>query len=92
MRKILIVDDDKAFNWILKQSFSNGDFSVISAFDGQEGLSIAEKEKPDLILLDILMPKMDGMEMAKNLRQNGINSKIIFLTNLKDLEHIKTRQ
>jgi len=86
--KILIVEDDKAFLWILSQSFTSTGFSVVSALDGEEGLKITEQEKPDLILLDIQMPKMDGIEMAKRLRAKGINSKIIFLTNYGDENHI----
>ena len=87
-KKILIVEDDKSFLWIIKQSFENEGFSVISAQDGEEGLEVAVKEKPDLILLDILMPKMDGITMARKLKEKGIESYIMFLTNFKDVEHI----
>lgn len=87
-KKVLIVDDDKEYLWILRQGFDNEGFSVVFAQDGEEGLKMAEAEKPDLILLDILMPKMDGITMAKKLREKGIKSQIIFLTNLKDEEHI----
>ena len=87
-KKILIVDDDKAFLWILRQSLESAGFSVSFAEDGENGLEMAEKEKPDLILLDILMPKMDGIEVAKGLKEKGIKLKIIFLTNLKDIEHM----
>ena len=87
-KKILIVEDDKSFLWILKESFVAEGFSVISAEDGEEGLKMAEEEKPDLMLLDILMPKMDGITMVKKLKEKGIKTHIIFLTNLKDTEHI----
>ena len=87
-KKILIVEDDKSFLWILRQSLENEGFSVIFAQDGEEGLKMAEEEKPDLILLDILLPKMDGITMARKLKGKGIKSQIIFLTNLKDAEHI----
>ena len=87
-KKILIVEDDKSFLWILRQSFDNEGFSVVFAQDGEEGLKMAVEEKPDLILLDILLPKMDGITMAKKLKEKGVNSQIIFLTNLKDEEHI----
>jgi len=82
-KKILIVEDDKDFLWILKQNFIGSGFSLIFAEDGENGLRMAEKEKPDLIILDILMPKMDGVTMAKRLKEKGLSSKIIFLTNLK---------
>lgn len=87
-KKILIVEDNKDFLLILRQSLSAEDFSVIYALDGQEGLIKAEAEKPDLIILDILLPKIDGITVAKKLKEKGIESKIIFLTNLKDAEHI----
>jgi len=87
-KKILIVEDDKSFLWILRQSFESSGFSVVFAQDGQEGLNMAIEEKPDLILLDILLPKIDGIAVAKNLKEKGVKSHIIFLTNFKDVEHI----
>ncbi|MCX6718443.1 MAG: response regulator [Candidatus Staskawiczbacteria bacterium] len=87
-KKILIVEDDKEFLWILRQSFDKEGFFVVFAQDGEEGLKMAEEEKPDLVLLDILLPKMDGITMAKKLKEKGINLHIIFLTNLKDAGHI----
>ena len=88
MKKILIVEDDKDFLWILRQSFSNQSPSVVYAMDGEEGLIMAEKEEPDLIVVDILLPKMDGITMAKKIKEKGIKSQIIFLTNMKDLKYI----
>ncbi len=87
-KKILIVEDDKDFLWILRQGFDNQGLSIIYAMDGEEGLAIAEKEKPDLIVIDILLPKMDGISMAKKIKEKGVKSQMIFLTNLNDPEHI----
>jgi len=87
-KKILIVEDDKNFLWILKQSFVSEGFSVFIAEDGEIGLDLAEKEKPDLILLDILMPKMDGIAVAKRLKETGNKAQVMFLSNLKDVQHI----
>jgi len=87
-KKILIVEDDKAFLWILKQSFASQGFTVVSAEDGEDGLKMAEAEKPDLMLLDIMMPKMDGIEVAKQMKLKGVNIPIIFLTNMSDMEHM----
>lgn len=87
-KKILIVEDDKPFLWILRQSFSSEGFEIAIAENGEEGLKMAEEEKPDLILLDILMPIMDGIETAKRIRAKGINVPVIFLTNMSDVEHI----
>src|SRR3989338_11046379 len=88
MKKVLIVEDDKDFLWILRQNFDNQDFEVVYAENGEDGLALAEKEKPDLIIVDILMPKMDGIEMAKKLKEKRIIPQMIFLTNLKDENHI----
>ena len=88
MKKVLIVEDDKDFLWLLRQSFNDKDLLVVYALDGQEGLEAAKKENPDLILIDILLPKMNGIEMAKKIKENGINAQIIFLTNLNDPQHI----
>ena len=88
MKKVLIVEDDKDFLWVLKEGFNNQEFSIIYAQDGQEGLEMAQREKPDLVIIDISLPKMDGIEMAKLMKESGVEAKMIFLTNLKDDEHI----
>ncbi|MEJ0021656.1 MAG: response regulator [Candidatus Doudnabacteria bacterium] len=84
-KKILIVEDEMSQRKALVDKFTREGFQVVSARDGEEGLSTALKEKPDLILLDIVMPKMDGMTMLKKLRQENEWSKtvpVIMLTNL----------
>lgn len=87
-KKILIVEDDKDFLWILRQSFDSQPLQVIYALDGEEGFLKAKEENPDLIIADIGMPKLDGISMAKKMREAGILSKIIFLTNLSDPDHV----
>ena len=88
MKKILIVEDDKDFLWMLRQSFDAKLFSVAYAQDGEEGFAMAKKEAPDLMMVDIMMPKMNGIDMAKKLKEEGIEVPIIFLTNLHDPDHI----
>jgi two-component system alkaline phosphatase synthesis response regulator PhoP len=83
-KKVLIVEDDEGFRAILEKSFEGSDLGTITAGDGEEGLEKAKAENPDLILLDIMMPKMDGIQMAKKLKEAGINSPIIYLTNVND--------
>lgn len=87
-KKILIVEDDKDFLWLLRQGFEGEDLTVIYSLDGEDGLAMAEKENPDLIMIDILLPKMDGITMAKKMVEKGIKAPKMFLTNFKDEEHI----
>ena len=87
-KKILIVEDSKSYLWILSQSFIGEGFTVVSAENGEDGLVVAEKEKPDIILTDITMPKMEGTVMAEKIKKLGISAPIIFLTNMNDLDHI----
>src|SRR3989344_5966285 len=86
-KKILIVEDDEDFSYILQKKFEAEGFSVIIAKDGEEGAMAAEKEKPDLILSDMLMPKMDGLAMAKKIKETNTKVPIIFLTNIKDVSY-----
>ena len=86
-KKILIVEDDKNFFSILQIKFISEGFSVVTAKDGEEGVKMAEEEKPDLILSDVLMPKMDGVEMAKKIREFNKNILIVFLTNIQDADY-----
>ena len=87
--KILVVEDEGFIMKLLIKRLAEFDFEVLKAIDGKEGLDIALKEHPDLILLDIVMPRMDGIEMAKRLRKDewGKDVPIIFLTNLCSKVH-----
>ena len=83
--KILIVDDDSGIRDIYSIALSAKDFDVITAVNGEEGLEKSIKETPDLILLDISMPVMDGLTMLKKLRATNDYAKkvkVILLTNL----------
>ena len=87
-KKILIVEDTKSYVLIISQKLEEEGFDVATAENGEEGLEAVNKEMPDLILLDIEMPKMDGITMAKKMKESNINVPIIFLTNMGDLKHI----
>ncbi|MEI7424759.1 MAG: response regulator [Candidatus Staskawiczbacteria bacterium] len=87
-KKILIVDDTKSYLWVISQALEEAGFVVITASDGEEGLATIQTEKPDLVLLDITMPKMDGMTMSKKLKELNIEVPIIFLTNIGDMKYI----
>jgi OmpR family response regulator RpaB len=83
--KILIVEDDDSLRRVLCDKFTLEGGNILEAKDGEEGLEIALREHPDIILLDIVMPKMDGLTMMKKLRETNDWGKvvpIIMLTNL----------
>lgn len=84
--KILVVEDEEVLLGVLKDRLKNEGFDVITARDGEQGLKMALEHKPDLILLDILMPKMGGITMLKNLRATpaGKDTHVIILTNVSD--------
>lgn len=85
-KKILIVDDEQFVVKTLSKKLLSEGFSVDSAYDGQEALLKVTKAKPDLILLDIIMPKLDGISVLKRLKQSPEtnNIPVIILTNLYD--------
>ena len=67
-KKILLIDDEEDLLKMLKLRFQQEDFNVLVALDGDVGLKLAEQEVPDLIILDIMMPKMDGYTCLKEMR------------------------
>jgi DNA-binding response OmpR family regulator len=84
-KKILIVEDEEPLRKALEQIFTQESFHVVSAKDGDEGFRVAVQEQPDILLLDILMPQMDGMTMLKKLRKEstwGARVPVVFLTNV----------
>jgi len=84
MSKILIAEDDVAIAGMYKMKLEDGGFSVVHALDGEEALKKAKEDKPDLILLDIIMPKKEGTEVLVELKGDPATKDIpvIFLTNL----------
>ena len=85
MKKILIVEDEIAYVQLLKDLLTRHGYTVIDANDGKKGLALAKSAHPDLILLDVRMPVMDGMSMLKELRKDlyGKSVNVIVLTNLE---------
>ena len=80
--KLLTVDDSKTVRIIVRKAFKGYDLTILEAANGVEGLAIAAKEMPDLILLDVTMPVMDGIEMLTKLKSNPMikNIPVIMLT------------
>jgi len=89
-KKILVVEDEEPLQLVLRDILNVGGYDVLEAKNGVEGLEVALRERPDLILLDILMPKMNGLDMLKKLRQDewGKGAAVIVLTNLSDNEDV----
>ena len=95
MKKILlIVDDEEIVYKALSVQFTDKEIEILSAIDGEEGLKMATEHHPDLILLDLVMPKMDGLTMLNKLRQDewGKQAKVIVLSNISDTEKVKEAQ
>ena len=88
MSKILVVDDDEAINELIKVNLELSGYDVISAFDGIQGFTLAKQELPDLIILDIMMPDVDGYTVAKRVRENETTKEIpiLMLTAMGQLE------
>ena len=80
MHKLLTIDDSKTIRMILQRAFKEFDCTLVEASNGEEGLRAAAEHKPDLIILDITMPQMDGIEMLTRLRATGDNTPVIMLT------------
>ncbi|PPA71613.1 response regulator transcription factor [Jeotgalibacillus proteolyticus] len=79
-KKVLVVDDEQSIVTLLKYNLEQAGFSVITALDGEEGKQKAIDEHPDLIVLDLMLPKKDGIEVCKQLRQEHIQTPILMLT------------
>jgi len=90
MKKILVAEDDRVLSNLIRDELNAAGFETMAAVNGKEGLELALKNHPDLILVDIMMPVMDGMQMTTELRKDawGKNVDIIVLTNLSDDKNI----
>lgn len=88
MPKIAIVEDDQAISQMYRIKFESEGFEVETAENGKLGLELCEHMKPDIVLLDLMMPEMNGDEMLQKLRATdwGKNTKVIILTNMGEQE------
>ncbi|KRN02449.1 DNA-binding response regulator [Levilactobacillus senmaizukei DSM 21775 = NBRC 103853] len=77
---MLVVDDEPAIVTLLQYNLEQADYQVVTAIDGEQALNLALHEKFDVILLDLMLPKMDGVEVTKRLRQEKISTPIIMIT------------
>lgn len=90
-KKILIIEDEETLQKALGQYLEEEKFEVCSAMDGEKGIEMAKSEKPDLVLLDIILPKKDGFQVLEEIKQNEDtkNIPVILLTNLESMEDIQ---
>jgi len=89
-KTILVIDDEAGFVDVVKMRLEANDFKIISAYDGETGLEKARRELPDLILLDLVMPKLNGFDVLVKLKHDPhtANIPVIILTAKSETEHI----
>lgn len=80
MRHILVVDDDRHITELLRRALAHEGYTVAIASEGEEGLRAVIDRPPDLVILDVMMPGMDGFEVARRLREGGTGAPILMLT------------
>lgn len=90
-QKILLIEDEKMLADMYETKFENEGYDIRKALDGETGLKMAFEDKPDLILLDIIMPKLDGFSVLRSLKEDSKTKDvpIVLLTNLGQDEDVK---
>lgn len=90
MKKILFIEDESALQKSIRDVLDQAEYEVVSALDGELGFRLAKTENPDLILLDLILPKMRGFEVLKQLKGDPATKEIpvIILTNLENMEDV----
>lgn len=91
MAKVLIADDDEALRKLYQVELANKGYTVVTSIDGEDCIQKAIAEKPDIILLDVMMPKKDGVETLRSLKENSdvANIPVLMLTNFGQEDLIK---
>lgn len=80
MSRILVIDDEEYMGWVIKKAFSKFEYEVLIALSGSEGLKIIEEKSVDLVILDLRMPDMDGMEVLKRIKAMQLEMPVIMIT------------
>jgi len=86
--RILIVEDDETLIDVLKYNLSKEGYRVVTAIDGLQGLEVARTEKPDLIILDIMLLKLDGLELCRILRQEMITPILMLTAKVEEIDKV----
>ena len=87
--KILVVDDEPEFVELIKMRLEDNGYDVVTAFDGKEGLEKVKSESPDAVLLDILMPNLDGIEVLKKIRRSDKDLPVFIVTAFSNEERFE---
>ncbi|MES2668258.1 MAG: response regulator [Patescibacteria group bacterium] len=89
-KTVLIVEDDMLLQVTLTQQFSDAGYRVVAAKDGEEGIAAFLKESPDAVILDVMMPRKDGVEMLEEIREKMPESRVPFivLSNANDMDYV----
>ncbi len=90
-KKILLIEDEEYLQQTLSEYLADEKFEVIGAMDGQSGLELVQEKMPDVVLLDIILPKMDGFKVLEEIKKSEKtkNIPVILLTNLENMEDIQ---
>ena len=86
--KILLVEDEATLAIIIRDTLNSQGFQVITAENGERGLQLFFHERPDVVVADVMMPNMDGLEMVKRIRNKDVTTPILFLTALSETEDV----
>ena len=91
MKKILFIEDEASLQKTLGELLRGEGYEVISALDGESGLNLAKTQSPDLIILDLILPKIHGLDVLKELKKDDTTREIpiIILTNLEDMASVE---
>ena len=84
--KLLVVDDEESLRTILRDELSHRNYAVKDAENGQTALEILKNEKQDIVLLEVRMPEMDGLELLRIIRKDNLARKVIMLTGVDELK------
>src|SRR5579864_6631744 len=88
--KILVVDDERLVRWSLRQKCEEWGYQVVEAAAGEPGLRLAQHESPDLILLDVRLPDLNGLQVLEQLKKNGDAKAVIMITADPQLDDVKS--
>ena len=89
MQRILVIDDDPNTAKVVATWFAKDPYEVLSAEDGERGLELARSKRPDLILLDLRMPGIDGMSVLRMIKERWPETEVVIITGYPSLENLK---